>query len=63
MTISASEQALWEYFCILSKASRHYRPISEPAVAAAYQAWLASLTVPARPRNNVIPFPERGARS
>jgi hypothetical protein len=63
MSVPASEQALWEHFCSLSKASRHYRPINEPAVATAYQAWLASLTVPASPRNNVIPFPKRGARS
>jgi hypothetical protein len=64
MSVPASEQALWEHFCSLSKASRHYRPISEPAVERAYPAWLASLgeplKLPRRP-SNIIPFP--GARA
>jgi hypothetical protein len=65
MSVPASEQALWDHFCSLSKASRHYRPINEPAIARAYWAWLASLGEPApqfhaRPPN-VIQFP--GARA
>lgn len=57
-----STESLWQTFCQLRVRSRAYRAVDDPAVASAYNDWLAAhLAESEFPRaSNIIQFP--GAR-